>query len=215
MYLGGNLAVRAMKREERAIVFPIGEAISFSIESIRRRFTRALITIVSIILGIAFLSALLTMSRIVVAISGETTGAGAVPSYELWIAVIALLVCGVGIVNSMLMSVTERYKEIGTIKTLGAEDIHILELFLIEGGIMGAIGGAIGGILGWGVAYVMYAFQSQSAEMSAKIVGALLGSVDLIGYSVVLSVILSLLSSMIPAYMASKLNPVEALRYEV
>jgi ABC-type antimicrobial peptide transport system permease subunit len=130
-------------------------------------------------------------------------------------AIIALLVCGVGIVNSMLMSVTERYKEIGTIKTLGAEDFHILELFLIEGGIMGTIGGVIGGVVGWGVAFAIYALQSQSPLISSVVTQAALGSIDLIGYSVLLSVILSLLSSMVPAYMASKLNPVEALRYEV
>lgn len=204
-----------MKREERTIIFPIGEAISFSVESIRRRLTRAIITIVSIVLGIAFLSALLTISRIVVALSGPAAGAEALPSYQMWMAIIALLVCGVGIINSMLMSVTERYKEIGTIKTLGAEDVHILELFLIEGGIMGVIGGAIGGVLGWGVAFAIYAFQSQSPLVGGIVSQAALGSVDLIGYSVVLSVLLSLLSSMVPAYMASKLNPVEALRYEV
>ena len=204
-----------MKREKQAIIFPIGEAIAFSVESIRRRLTRAVITIVSIVLGIAFLSALLTISRIVIALSGPIASAEALPSYQLWMAIIALLVCGVGIVNSMLMSVTERYKEIGTIKTLGAEDFHILELFLIEGGIMGAIGGVIGGILGWGVAFVIYALQSQSSLVSSLVAQAALGSIDLIGYSVILSVVLSLLSSMVPAYMASKLNPVEALRYEV
>jgi putative ABC transport system permease protein len=204
-----------MKKEERAIIFPIGEAIAFSVESIRRRFTRAVITIVSIVLGIAFLSALLTISRIVIALSGPAAGAQALPSYQLWMAIIALLVCGVGIVNSMLMSVTERYKEIGTIKTLGAEDVHILELFLIEGGIMGTVGGAIGGVVGWGVAFAIYALQSQSPLISSIVTQAAFGSIDLIGYSVLLSVILSLMSSMVPAYMASKLSPVEALRYEV
>ena len=204
-----------MKKEERAIIFPIGEAIAFSVESIRRRFTRAVITIVSIVLGIAFLSALLTISRIVIALSGPAAGAQALPSYQLWMAIIALLVCGVGIVNSMLMSVTERYNEIGTIKTLGAEDGHILELFLIEGGIMGTVGGAIGGVVGWGVAFAIYALQSQSPLISSIVTQAAFGSIDLIGYSVLLSIILSLMSSMVPAYMASKLSPVEALRYEV
>jgi len=204
-----------MKREERAIIFPIGEAVSFSIESIRRRFTRALITIVSIVLGIAFLSALLTISRIVMELSGPSAGAEALPSYQLWMAVIALLVCGVGIINSMLMSVTERYKEIGTIKTLGAEDIHILELFLIEGAMMGMVGGVVGSIAGWGVAFGIYYFQSQSPAIANAVVEATLGSIDIVGYSMVLSVFLSLLSSMVPAYLASKLNPVEALRYEV
>lgn len=204
-----------MKREEQTIIFPITEAISFSFESIRRRFTRALITIVSIVLGIAFLAALLTISRIVVALSGPTASAEALPSYQLWMAIIALLVCGVGIINSMLMSVTERYKEIGTIKTLGAEDIHILELFLIEGAIVGLVGGVIGSFAGWGVAFAIYYFQSQSSAIAEVVVRATLGSIDIVGYSILLSVILSLLSSMVPAYLASKLNPVEALRYEV
>ena len=201
-----------MKKEELAVKFPLSEAISFSIESVRRRFTRALITIVSIILGIAFLSAILTIARIVIALSGPSAGAEALPSYQLWMAIIALLVCGVGIINSMLMSVTERYKEIGTIKTLGAEDFHILELFLIEGVMMGVIGGIVGGLVGWGVAFGIYYFQSGS---SAIVTQAALSALDIVGLSIVLSLFLSLVSSIVPAYIAARLNPVEALRYEV
>jgi ABC-type antimicrobial peptide transport system permease subunit len=199
-----------MSKEKREVSFPISEAVSFAVESIRRRFTRAFITVISIILGIAFMVALLTIANIVRAINPEQAG---LPAYQLWMAIIALLVCGVGIVNSMLMSVTERYKEIGTIKTLGAMDTHVLEIFIIEALLLGLIGGVIGGVAGWAVAFVMY--YVQAGANAATVISASIGSLYLIAYAVGLSVFLSLISSVAPSYMAAKLNPAEALRYEV
>lgn len=197
------------KKEKREVVFPLSEAIEFSLESIKRRFTRAFITILSIILGIAFMVALLTISNIVQAI---TPGQG-VQAYQLWMAIIALLVCGVGIVNSMLMSVSERYKEIGTIKTLGAMDSHILEIFIIEAFLLGTIGGVIGGFSGWAVAFIIY-FATATAN-AGLVIGAAINSLVIVGYAILLSIFLSLISAIAPSLVAARLNPAEALRYEV
>ena len=70
----------------------------------------------------------------------------------------SLLVCGVGITNSMLMSVTERFREIGTMKCLGALDGFIVRLYLIESALMGVIGsfaGALAGTLAMGLVYML------------------------------------------------------------
>ena len=136
------------------IKFPVGEAFRFSLESIRKRFTRALITALSVLLGIAFMVTILTMGTIL-------TNAEQQPpeSYQLWMVIIALLVCGVGIVNSMLMSVTERYKEIGTMKCLGATDMNVLQIFLIEALLLGLLGGVIGAFAGWVAALGIFGVQ--------------------------------------------------------
>jgi ABC-type antimicrobial peptide transport system permease subunit len=65
-----------------------------------------------------------------------------------WLVVMSLLVSVVGITNSMLMSVTERYKEIGTMKCLGALDNFIIKLFLLESGMLGFFGSLFGAIIG-------------------------------------------------------------------
>ncbi len=127
-----------------SIKFPVGEAFRFALESIRKRFTRALITAFSVLLGIAFMVTILTMGTILPSV-------GQIPpaQYQTWMVIIALLVCGVGIVNSMLMSVTERYKEIGTMKCLGATDMNVLQIFLIEALLLGVLGGVLGSCAGW------------------------------------------------------------------
>jgi hypothetical protein len=195
--------------EKQEIKFPFSEAVKYSVESIRKRFTRAIITVISVVLGIAFLVALLTMADITIVLNPGSSGE-ALPAYQLWMAVIALLVCGVGIVNSMLMSITERYKEIGTIKCLGAMDRHVLELFLIESSVLGLLGGVIGSMVGWGAAMGIFYINAGSA-----VLGAAATSIRWIGWAIIISVVLSFGASVIPAYIAAKLNPAEALRYEI
>jgi putative ABC transport system permease protein len=175
-----------------SIKFPIGEAFRFSLESIRKRFTRALITASSVLLGIAFMVAVLTMGNIMLTSQQAQT----------WMAIIALLVCGVGIVNSMLMSVTERYKEIGTMKCLGATDTNVLEIFLLEALLLGLLGGAIGACLGW-------------VFITAILAKLVVSTLFYVGIGIATAGLLSVAAAAYPAVYAARLNPAEALRYEV
>jgi len=187
------------------IKFPISEAFRFSLESIRKRFTRALITMLSVLLGIAFMVTLLTMGTVL-----REFGPG---EYAKWMVVIALLVCGVGIINSMLMSVTERYKEIGTIKCLGATDTSVLKIFLIEALLLGLLGGIIGAFAGWGAAIGTYGFQLGWDVVFRE--GALIEYFSHIGLAIGIAAFLSVIAAAYPAFYAAKLKPAEALRYEV
>jgi len=197
----------AKEEEIGTIKFPISEAFRFSLESIRKRFTRALITALSVLLGIAFMVTLLTMGSIL-----RGTG-GAPAAYQYWMVVIALLVCGVGIVNSMLMSVTERYKEIGTMKCLGATNGSVLEIFLMEAMMLGLLGGVIGAFIGWTGAVIIYGFQLGWGFVFFA--GAALEYLQYIGLAILVAAGLSIIAATYPAFYAARLNPAEALRYEV
>jgi len=121
------------------------------------------------------------------------------------IAAISLLVGGIGIMNIMLVSVTERTREIGLRKAVGARRSDVLIQFLIEAMALAIVGGMIGVALGWGLARLVSVL---FGEFQA-VVGA-----DAVITSLVVATAVGLFFGIFPAYRASRLNPIDALRYE-
>jgi putative ABC transport system permease protein len=127
------------------------------------------------------------------------------------IASISLLVGGVGIANTMYMSVLERTKEIGTMKAVGAKNSDILILFLIESGMLGLIGGVIG--VGIGIGLSKTAEYIATSALGTNLLQASLNPVIIFG-ALAFSFVIGAASGIFPAYQASRLKPVDALRYE-
>jgi putative ABC transport system permease protein len=125
------------------------------------------------------------------------------------IAAISLLVGGIGIMNIMLVSVTERTREIGLRKALGARKLDILVQFLTESSVLSLIGGIIGILLGWGISLVVGRIAaSNNAPISPSI------GLDTILLATLFSTAVGLVFGLYPANRAASLEPVEALRYE-
>ncbi len=122
----------------------------------------------------------------------------------IWIASISLLVGGIGVMNIMLVSVTERTREIGLKKALGARKSVILSQFLTEAAVLTSLGGIIGVGAGVGLAYLI----SDVASVPVAISGAA------IAVSVIFSMVIGIVFGFIPSVKAANLNPIDALRYE-
>ena len=137
--------------------------------------------------------------------------AGATDRMMVLLITLSLLACLVGIINSMLMSVAERIKEIGTLKCLGALDSFIVKTYFIESTIQGVTGTVIGLVTGLVVAlaaaaanyrvYVLYHFPMWGAG-KALLLSLLIGS------------FLSVVAAILPAYIAARKQPVDAMRVE-
>jgi putative ABC transport system permease protein len=120
------------------------------------------------------------------------------------IGIIALIVAGIGIMNIMLVSVTERTKEIGIRKSLGAKPRNVLAQFLLEAVILCNIGGVVGIVVGFGLGNVVTLFAPFDVNVPLQwaIIGLVFCSAVGIGFG------------LLPAVRASRLNPIDALRYE-
>jgi len=128
---------------------------------------------------------------------------------------LALAVATLGIVNTLVMSILERRREIGVLKALGAADSDVQRLFFVEAGVMGLLGGILGVTFGWllgravtyGTNVYLHRQNLNSIELSSVPWWLVLGAL-------VFAVLVSLAAGLYPASRAAKLNPVDALRYE-
>jgi putative ABC transport system permease protein len=125
------------------------------------------------------------------------------------VAAISLLVGGIGIMNIMLVSVTERTREIGLRKAVGAHKVDIMVQFLAESAVLSLVGGVIGIILGYSIAIIV----SQIAKANNAAITPSIG-LDIILIATIFSTAVGLFFGLYPANRAANLEPVEALRYE-
>lgn len=133
------------------------------------------------------------------------------------IAVIALIVAALGIMNTMLIGVLERTREIGVMKAVGARDSYIVLMFLVEGALVGLLGGLLGLLLTWlgsfpGDAWVR---SMVSRQLTVKLEESLFAYPWwLVAGAPLFATLVTTLAAVLPARRASRINPVEALRHE-
>ena len=210
---------------------PLSKAVEISFNSVKIRFGRSLITVSGIVLAIAFLMSIWTSSTIVgslkaandpkinltlqqkgIDIDPDSAASQQEESKNTWLVVLSLLVCLVGITNAMLMSVTERFREIGTMKCMGALDGFIVKLFLLESSFMGTAGTVIGAVIGFVLAFLL-ALASYGVSVLGLIPWAVIMQRAVL--AIVVGSLLSLLGGILPAYRAAKMEPVDAMGLEV
>jgi putative ABC transport system permease protein len=128
---------------------------------------------------------------------------------------LALAVASIGIVNTLVMAILERRREIGIMKAIGASDGDVKKLFLAEAGAMGGLGGVVGVALGWAIGHVINLGTNIYLKRQA-LPPESFWSVPwwLVGAAIVFAFIVSLVSGFYPAARAARLDPVQALRYE-
>lgn len=128
-----------------------------------------------------------------------------------WLVVLSFLVCIVGIVNSMMMAVTERFREIATMKCLGAVDGFILRTFMIESGSIGLVGSTIGSLLGL-LIVILQGFSNFGMTFWRTFPVGPLAVAMLAALSC--GLVLTIIGALLPAYKAARMHPIEAMRLE-
>ncbi len=213
------------------ISLPLSKAVEISFNSVKIRFGRSLITVSGIVLAIAFLMSIWAGNAILdglmaasdpkinlilqqkgIEIDPDSAAAIQQRSKDAWLVVLSLLVCLVGIANAMLMSVTERFREIGTMKCMGALDGFIIKLFILESTFMGAAGTVIGVVVG----FLLTALLNMSSF--GTVIFDHLPMVQILQdgvKAIVIGSVLSLIGGILPAYRAAKMEPVDAMSLEV
>lgn len=175
---------------------------AMAVSSLKVRLSRTFLTALTITTATAFMMWLLTAPK-----SADPT------ERQSWavMLVLCLTVSGVGVLNTMLMSVTQRYREIGTIKCLGGLDSLVLLSTLLESAILGLIGGAVGAVVGAIIALLLALPDYGRAVFQHVALGQLPVNA-LIVFGV--GMLFTTLGAAIPAWIAAKMPPIEAMRGE-
>lgn len=128
---------------------------------------------------------------------------------------LALAVASIGIVNTLVMAILERRREIGIMKAIGASDGDVKKLFFAEAGAMGILGGIVGVVLGWAIGQIIN-FGTNIWLKRQSLPPEHFWAVPfwLVGFSILFAFVVSLVSGLYPASRAARLDPVQALRYE-
>ena len=185
-------------------------ASGIALNNIRLRLGRSVVTASGIFLGLAFLEYVWTQGSLNQAIRVDTT-IEARMKFK-WLAALALMMSTIGITNSMLMSVTERFKEIGTMKCLGALDKFVVEMFVLEGMLMGVLASFLGALLGAGIMMLTAGFGLGWHSLAAF---GFIGFLRIIVLCTVIGTVLTFLATIAPAVRAAKMPPAAALRVEI
>lgn len=215
------------KPVERQVVLPWGQVLKISFNSMRVRLFRSLITTLTLTLAISFVSYTWSGYDILNAFwphaDASLQSSLLAKGYELvegqfgsgpkdrWLAILSLLVCVVGIVNAQLMAVTERFREIGTFKCLGALDSFVVKIFVLESAYQGMLGGFSGAALGVLVSTISFVIQ---LGWGALLYWPVLKMLYTLCWATLLAVVLSLVGVIYPALVASRMQPAIALRTE-
>ncbi len=214
---------------KRLVALPLQKSIQMAYQSIRVRFFRSMVTTMSLVLAVAFLAYIQVGNDIAQGLlnsgssdflqaltkagfdisTGDTTVTSS--AKQRWIVFLSLLVCVVGIINAQLMSVTERFREIGTLKCLGALDRFIVRIFLLEATMQGLAGALTGALLG-AAAALLTSLARFGLSLSLYIPWLEIGTT--IFFTLCIGTFLSLLGVLYPAILASRMRPVEAMRVE-
>lgn len=196
----------------KQVQLPLSVAFRIALLNIRVRFLRALITAAGIMLGIAFFVAVRSAALYAPPLNPNDPAAIETATRQTWLIVMSLLMSAVGISNSMLMAVTERYKEIGTMKCLGALDSFVVKLFFLESGMLGIVASFIGFLVGWGLVFLINLVRLGGSVLSTASLPALGW---LLLQAMAIGIFLTVVATILPAIRAAKMPPAAALRVEV
>lgn len=202
------------RKIQRGVQLPFKKAFEFALNTIKIRFWRSMITAGGVFLGIAFLASVLTGR----AVAGTNVSADEA-ARSIWLVILSLVVCAVGIANAMLMSVTERFREIGTMKCLGALEQFVVKIFMIEAALMGAIASSLGCLTGTLLMIItkFFSFNPKTAYHGETWIGSYTAVSFGMNFVVCtgIGIFLTMLATLFPAIRASRIPPAAALRSDV